>query len=833
MMVAALDTVLLTAGLSAALIGVAFGLRWLARGLGVRIPMRVAAACVVLPLALLLPWLVGDQLLAPTDFLTDGLVPGAETVDDPARYLLFNDAVMQFVPWELELRRLVNEGSLALWSDALEGGSSLWMNPQASVLSPTAWIARAFSIEHFFLVKIALNLLIASLGVATLVRRLGASWASGVLAGVAAALSGAMMPWALFTHTAAVAWVPWTTMALLVVARNPNRQRIAWAAVTVCLLLLAGHPEVAFAGGCLGVLVAGSVRTRRVGWSRVGGSLVLVAGLGFLLAAPAVLPFLGAVSQSQRIAELEMVSAPSLSTMALDPRTWFKEGSRRVLKSVFHPNAAGRPFLDEFSGSLNWLETSSVYPGLWALAGSALALGLWLRRSLAFVGFAAITGLLAAGFIPALWIARSLPLISEMAYPRAALVGSLALCVAGGLGFDAIRSRMPSALAWLAVIALGLASVGVGGRSNLAFSIVAWGLIAGLLALAGRTSAERSRWCLFALMVIVVGQLPWSWRLLPSADPRGFYPPSDTFLKLAATTDSTPEALPKRVLGTEHLGYPSLLSVYGFHQTRSHNPMAPEGWLRVNRAAFGFAPDADNYFAPVTTVSKQWLDALGIGGILFSTHGNVPVIDAVDLEEPPTASDPMHAGLELVSDDGAHQVYRNADALEPWFVASTWEVVEEPDLSQRLTRLPTARHAFVSRPIGAEAFAQASRELALHRQPRERTGPVLTTNLARPGSVSITVDWEATENAASRERPGFLLATSLAGPEGWTVVAHDVDGERLDVEITQVHGAFLAAWVPSGAADLRLRFVPPYLRGSLLSALLGVVLFGWLVKRRT
>ncbi len=813
-MSAALQTATLLAGLILALAGVAWTLVFLARKLGVRIPMRLIVGSVVLPLAVLLPWLGPDQLLAPTDFLSHQLVPGAKALDDPTRYELLNDAILQFLPWEMEFRRLIESGSFGLWSDALEGGSSLWTNPQASVLSPVAWIARAFSIEHFFLVKIALNLLICCLGVAVLVRRLGGGWHSGALAGVAAALSGAMMPWALYTHTAAVAWIPWTTLALVVLARAPTPARVGWSAVTICLLLLAGHPEVAFAGGCLGVLAAASLRSKRVGWSRCVLAMVSAAALGFLLAAPAVLPFLGAVAGSQRSGELEDVLVPSLSQMELAPRSWFVDGGHRWLAMALHPNAAGRPFIDPFAGALNWLETSSVYAGLWAVAGSALVCGLWLRRSLVLVGFAAVTGLLAAGFIPALWVARSLPLVSSMAYPRAALVGSVALCVAAGLGFDATRRRAPSLLAWIAVATLCILSIAAGGAENAALSIVVWALIGVALVVGEPAPADRQRWCLLAMAVILLAQLPWAWRLIPTADPAGFYPASETFIDLAKATDSVPAVLPKRVLGTEYLGYPSLLTVYGFHQTRSHNPMAPAGWLRVNRAAFGFSPDAANYFAPVTSLSKPWLDALGVGGLLFSSTGNVKVWGPAQ-----SASGSGRGGLELMSDSGSHQVYRNLGALDRWFVATTWELVSEQDLAQRLPQLGSAQHAFVSGVVG-EGFESV-------RALENSVEPILETVVVRAGAVDLRVDW-----ATPRSQQGFLLATSLAGPSGWSVVARSDDGRRLEIKRTQVHGAFLGAWIPGDAARLQLRFSPPYLRAGLVATLLGLALFGWLVRPR-
>ena len=95
-----------------------------------------------LPLSLLFPWLDRTRLLVPADILQRA-IPLAPAVEATHRHDLLNDAVYQFIPWELEVRHALSDLRLPLWSDDLEGGSSPWVNPQASPLSPIAMPARA------------------------------------------------------------------------------------------------------------------------------------------------------------------------------------------------------------------------------------------------------------------------------------------------------------------------------------------------------------------------------------------------------------------------------------------------------------------------------------------------------------------------------------------------------------------------------------------------------------------------------------------------------------------------------------------------------------------
>ena len=156
---------------------------------------------------LLFPWIDRTRLLVPADILQRA-IPAPAQVRDDHRHDLQNDTVYQFIPWELEVRHALSDLRLPLWSDDLEGGSSPWVNPQASPISPIAMPARALPIQHFLLVTLALKILVAFQGTWVLARTVGVSRLSSLLAGAGFALGGGMMAWALFPHTATLAWAP-------------------------------------------------------------------------------------------------------------------------------------------------------------------------------------------------------------------------------------------------------------------------------------------------------------------------------------------------------------------------------------------------------------------------------------------------------------------------------------------------------------------------------------------------------------------------------------------------------------------------------------------------
>lgn len=739
-----------------ALLGAMQVVCWLlAKGLGRRLERHVMVLGIALPLVLLFPWIDRTRLLVPADILQLG-IPLAPRVAATHRHDLLNDAVYQFLPWELEVRHALRGLRLPLWSDELEGGSSPWVNPQASPVSPIAMPARALPIQHFLLATLALKILVAFQGTWVLARAVGVSRRSSLLAGAGFALGGGMMAWALFPHTAALAWVPWLTAAVIRLFRGGGALSLATAAVLTAALLLSGHPETAAMGGLFAALCGVSLaRYRRKGrFVRGLGAAALAAFLGFGLAAPHLLPFALYLPHSQRAQETLVRELPSYHLDMKDPWTWFLPGFGRLILSPLNPRVFGRPYLDEFRGPFNWADADSGYAGLVALAGSAVALlALRRRRSWPFLAFAALSLLVAAQSLPLAHAIYSVEALKTVAWSRTLLVGCLALAVAGGMGIDRLlRARSPrrALAAWIAVA--GAAALSLAAQAD-PYVIALWLLLAASALLGWKRPALAAAGL---ALVLVLDLGPWARSHLPESDPALFYPATDfmVFLKREVADGG-----PWRVAGEEQMLFPSLLAVYGIAEARTHNPLAPMPYLRTLEAAFGFAPTTANYFPAFRGIDHPFLDFL-----------NVRVVASVAAFEPPRTMERIDAGRFE-----HYRLYRNPDALPRWFLPAAAEAIRQGDAGRWVSALKDPRRVavFDRRAVGWVG----------------EQGEVRVASLA-PGRIALDVP-------GSGDR---LLATSLLMPEGWRAGPF---------ETVVVNGTFLGVHVPPGASRVELRFIPP------------------------
>ncbi|HEX9945500.1 MAG TPA: YfhO family protein [Thermoanaerobaculia bacterium] len=736
----------------------------LARGLRLRLEKSAVLGGWIAPLLVLAPWLAGNPLLVPCDILEEG-VPGApriERLDD--EHNLLNDAVYQLLPWELEIRHALAQRRLPFWSDALEGGSSPWANPQAGALSPLAMAARAVPIQHHLLAAQALKLLVAFQGTWLLARLAGRSRASSLLAAAGFSLGGALFSWALFPITATVAWVPWLAAGTIRLFRHPGGRAIATTAVITAALLLSGHPETAAFGGLFAAVCGFGLRRRAAGPGHGLAAAALAALLGLGLAAPQILPFLAIVRDSQRARDTMAHALPRGPVSPLQPLSWFVPGNGPFVLAPVSPHVFGRPFRDPFRGPFNWAESEAGYTGLVAFAGAFMALlAVRDRRAWPFLGFAIASLALAGRLLPLAILFHAIPPLRVPAWSRCLAPGALALCVAGAFGTDLLLCRLRSrsrreVLAWGG---LGLAAL-----ASLAAAADGWtiGLWAGLAAACG-LARLRPRWGAAALLAVLLMDLvPWSRSLLPRGHPALFYPRTaimDRIVQEAGPPDLW------RGAGGDYLLYPHLLPVYGVADLRPHNPLAPARYLRVLDIAFGFHPSITEYFSRLGNLDHPLLDFLGVRSVLSS-----PAM-------PPTRT------LKAV-DGGRFRPYilfRNPHPMPRWFLPAEVDVIGRKEIGDWIAGMKRARRVAVFRDeVGSW-------------QPPAWPGILAPRPLASlPGRIVLEVP-------ASGER---LLATSMVWSRGWSARS----GGR-DLKTLLVNGAFLGVRVPAGVERVELRFLPP------------------------
>lgn len=768
------------------------GLCWLlARGLGVRLGQKVLLLGLLAPFVVLTPWLSSSRVLAPTSALA-GVIPGGPLVDPTDRHDLLNDTLYQLLPWEVEIRRALAERRLPFWSDALEGGSSPWGNPQAAVLSPFAMAARIFHLQYHLLAALAMKAMVAFLGAFLLARFAGRSKAASLLAAAAFALGGGIFAWGLFPISSVAAWTPWLAAGTIRLFRHPSPRVLAVTAFATAALLLAGHPETALAGGLFTVVCGLGLRRRRAPFAKSFAAAAGAAVLGTLLAAPHLFPFLQQMRESQRAAETMTHTLPPYDAVWNRPSTWFLPGYAKFVLAPTNPHAFGRPYREPFRGPINWADCEPGYTGLLAFAGALIALFSRPgdRRLWPFLGFAVASLLLAANFLPIAFVLYTVPGLQVPAYARFLAAASLGLCVAAAFGIDALRCsprhRRAAGVGAVLAAVLSLAVTADG------WALFLWGaLLAGLLLLAWRPRVGAA-----ALgAVLLLDLVPWSQSLLPQGHPALFYPKTELTGRLVALAGDPAEG---RAVGAAHLVYSSLLPVYGAADVRPHNPLAPVALLRVLDAAFGFHPTMTNYFAAFGNVDHPMLDFLGVRAVVGS-----PAI-------------PVPGTLEDVAPGryAPFALYRNPDPLPRWFLPTGIDVIEREGLRSWIAEMSSpSRVALFRNELGGGAPLPGRGT----GEPGEGTG--VRALSAVPGRIALELPSSTSE---------ILLATSIPFAQGWRASSSD-----RDLPLLTVNGGFVGVRVPAGTTRVSLAYRPPgLLAGCGLAAVSIMFLVAMLVRNR-
>ena len=679
------------------------GLWVLARGLGVRLWRWAMVAGVVLPILLLLPWFDPCRLLVPTGGL---VVPGGPSLPAPDPHSILNDAVFQFIPWELEVRHALKAGQLPLWSDVLDGGSSPWLNPQAGVLSPLAWLARPLPIQHFLLAMLAFKILVAVEGAWVLARRLGASRCAALFAGAGFGLGGGILAWSLFPHTAAAAFVPWVAAGAVGLVRRPRTGSVVATALATAALLLSGHPETALTGGLFAAGLALALRRRKHLWRGLTRA-AFAALLGFLLAAPLLVPFARMVPHTQRSRDTVTQHRLAGEMRLNDPNSWFFESRGRFLLTPLSGHIFGRPYRVPFEGALSWPDSLSAYAGLVALGTGILALGSRRRRTAgALLLLGAVFLLLASHFLPLMRLLFLLPPLRVPAYARFLLLVPLAVSVAGALGVDGVCSRLG---AWRGLVLATLAIL-----------------------------------CLADL-------LPWGRDLLPHGEPAMFYPRTAL---LDRVTAEVAEGGPWRVVGEDLLAYPGVLAAYGLADPRAHNPMMPVTQVDALGAAFDFAPSMARYFAPFTHPDQPLLDFL-----------NVKVVISNRFQPPPASFERIdHGEFE------PYWLWRNPDVLPRWFFARGPELLPSGEAVNTLAGRPGVL-AFTFEARGEERLLATSLPGPRGWRAVSSEGVELELVTLHGAYTGVRVPQGTHSLTLRYRPPGFLLGVILAGLAGLALLS--------------------------------------------------------------
>ncbi|WP_456789413.1 DUF6044 family protein [Cellulomonas sp. P5_C5] len=586
-------------------------------------PTAVAwGALVAFVLLALGPALLGTAVFSATDMVNQ-LAPwkssdyGDGTVHNPWP----GDTVDSVTPRILLLKHTLLSGRILWWNPYVAGGSPLGALPDSSLFSPMAWpwlvLPDTYAPGAVKLVEIA----VAVLGMALLLRRLGLSPAARAVGALAFVSSGFMIAWTGWPQTRVAALVPLLLWAVERVVSDRRWRDALLVAVILASMLLGGFPAVvAYAAyTAVGYAALRLWRARATAREWLTAAAIGVSGalLGVGLAAWQLVPF--AVNTASSISLERRAQTPA---MHLD---W------SALATAFAPGILGEVDSPFWGGSRNPVERFS-FVGATVLVLVVVAFARRRHRSthvLAFsvAGAAVCVALVYGGLL--LGPVQNLPGFDTSYVGRLRLILGLLISIAAAYGFDQVRrwaaaqepapaaaSRRPSP-ATVVLVLVGLALTGAlvvavvraldsAPSASLADAQVQ--LVVGVVLVAvsvavvlvARTRRFRTAATAAVLLlpVLLAGQavaVAQDW--WPRSPVESFYPATATHDFLAANLGE------ERFTSTEFTMLPGSSTAYELRSTTGH-AFHTEQWRDLLEAA---DPEAMRTY----TYSTMSLDALG------------------------------------------------------------------------------------------------------------------------------------------------------------------------------------------------------------------------------
>ena len=211
------------------------------------------------------------------------------------------DSVLEFYGWRDQVFKAWGTYHIPLWNHSELGGTPLLANSQTGALYPPHIVVGLLHVPTGPAMALLawLHLAWAGIGVYLLSRRFGGSKIGALLGGAAFSMSPFMIGWAaLPSVTETVAWIPWGILAIQML---PRRWGVVLLALSVAMMVSAGHLQFAAYGGIAWLI---ALVVRAFAESNARGQFLVRAGVGLLLgaflAAPHIWPVLAYAQHSHR-----------------------------------------------------------------------------------------------------------------------------------------------------------------------------------------------------------------------------------------------------------------------------------------------------------------------------------------------------------------------------------------------------------------------------------------------------------------------------------------------------------------------------------------------------
>ena len=759
-------------------------------------PKRWAAVHVALVFAFFAVPLVTPWNQAPVDIAYQfrpwsGQVGEGFEVDNP----LLSDVPLQMVPFRTLVRERLLSLEAPLWAHELGTGQPLLGNAQSAPFAPLHLPALPLPPVRALTVAAAWQMVLGALLVHALVLALArapdpAAWpvqAGAALGGVAFAFSSYSIAWLYHPLSMVAMWVPGVLLGILALARGERR---ALPGLVVCAWATAvsGHPETVghtalLAGGLGLVLLAGGPRAGlEVGRARFAGRAATAALLAACFAAPALLPVIEVLPESERKSVLDDLGERPIGLPDFAPSGFLP---------VAQPLAFGTPRDGDWDGPGNYNEYTSQYAGAATFAIALVAAGAlgwrrgW-RKLLALLGAGLFGLLVALNVSPFLRVVDSLPGLEYAAHGRLRLFWALAVALVAGLGLPRLARTRGGAVAGVAALAAAAAVLlVVPPPFGSVHQRLWWGLaLAGLVAAAATLGVPRLRRAFpaVALVVVAADLFVLGVRYHALVPPDLDLSPDEAPPALAWLVERQREArTPFRVSGEGTDLFPNLPAAYGLWSARVNDPMQPRAASLLVRRRLGAHFWADPRPGRWARRDPGVLRMLGVHYLVTPTRRRMPADD-----------------WQPVLEAGGARVWRLRDPLPLFFVPERVVAVADP----RRERVASFRtRDFADRTVVSEPAGGRGDEGPLPTSGQE--GRVWVREV-RPNGFELT----------ARSERGAVVASSVSQVRGWRL---RIDGEP--AEPLTVNSGFLGVRVPPGVHAVSLDYAPAGWRW-------GWVLFG-------
>ena len=750
-------------------------------------------------LTLTAPILSGGVPVA-TDTLTPW-VPGGNGGAGPAHNPVLADSALQFLPWQVFVRRSLAAGEWPLWDPNLFAGYPFLGSEENQLYYPVVWVLWLLPLAASFQVNIVFHVWLVGTGMYMLSRVLGASRVGSLIAGLAFAGSGQLYTQLdLIGNTDIYGWLPWVLVAGELAWRRGSWTWTAVGGLLYGVLAVSGHLSwliysSVFLALWFGarIIVAGAAAygfggrsasrmDRSVFRMRVVRTVALLAW-GPALAAVHLLPVVELAQLSSRVDAT--VLPRSLSSLVTTLQA-LKNQLRIVVPLFYGTGASGNPL------SLN----NAVYIGLAPLALAIIAVIGRRDRRVWFLGAVGLGALAISLKLPGFNLFNQLPGIRAQVPERIIYLFIVCGALLSGFGFDTaltLARRRPRTMAAVvlvltalgAALALLLSGMHEQSRSDAALYalqtdalqqaalmaglLFAWGIA--LLILRGNVW-RRGR---AALAILILG--------LTIADLLTYAPNYNTFVPAATLQFDSPGARLMRsdpglwrmqaVDAGGALFVPNTATLYGLPDVAGYDSLHLARYEAFWAAADPQLTDPAyaNYFNVIFRpqgYQAAQADLLNVQYIVART----PLTGTTGLPAPIYAQEMT--------------IYRNPGALPRAFVAGGAVVMPAAAMPAR---------------IAAPDF-DPRRAVLLEQAPPPGVATTPGDGIA-PGTATITRYRNlSVDLTAQMDRPGWLVLGDVNYP-GWQVT---VDGRP--APLYTAYYILRAVPLPAGAHTVRFEFRP-------------------------